>query len=205
MRRSVFIATPLGGIDTAYRWPLANVSSTTADYALAPTSWRTWCPYGVAYTYLCTDLSAQDFLPAAGDLFPGQRQILARQPYDLPGSLPWLGVYSLQTDWYIAAAGVDPRVEIDAAAADPVEDGWMAGRRPHAVRPPPRRAEVDGTLARRASKTRGYPSVAGVSARFSHIIACSGRRVLTPSSQRSTVARATRVRPAILAASSIAS
>ncbi|MDP2311812.1 MAG: hypothetical protein Q8P41_02835 [Pseudomonadota bacterium] len=147
VRRSVFIATPLGGIDTAFRWPLGNVASLTADYALAPTSWRTYYPYGVGAPAWNTDLSEQDFFPDGGDLFPGQRQILARQDYPLPGSLPWLGAYSLQTDWYtsyegglgfysdsdgidaavtaggdlleyLGAAGVDPGVEIFVLAGE---------------------------------------------------------------------------------------
>ncbi|MFN7143919.1 MAG: esterase/lipase family protein, partial [Myxococcota bacterium] len=46
VRRSVFVATPLTGIDTGYRWPLANLVGTSADTAFAPTSWRTWYPYG---------------------------------------------------------------------------------------------------------------------------------------------------------------
>ncbi len=147
VRRSVFIATPFGGIDTAFRWPLGNVASLSTDTALAPTSWRTWYPYGTGYLAWNTDLAEQDFFADGGDLFPGQRQLLARQDYALPGSMPWLGAYSLQTDWYtsyeggygyytfsdgidaaianggallehLADAGVDPRVELFVLAGE---------------------------------------------------------------------------------------
>lgn len=97
VRKAVFIATPLGGIDTSYRWPNANMLSTDADTAIAPTSWS---------SYGFTSLEDQDFLPDGEDLFPGHRQLLARQTdYPLPGEQSWLGVYSLQTDWYTTYEG----------------------------------------------------------------------------------------------------
>jgi hypothetical protein len=105
VRRSVFIATPFAGIDTAFRWTLGNTASLSADTAYAPSSWRTWYPYGVAAPAWQTDLGEQDFLPEDGDLFPGQRQLLARQSAELPGAMPWLGAYSLQTDWYTTYEG----------------------------------------------------------------------------------------------------
>lgn len=105
VRRAVFLGSPLGGIDTGYRWPAANLLSTDADTALAPVSWSAWYPYGTGVPTVSVDLGAQDFLPADGDLFPGQRQLLRRQDADLPGSLPWLGVYALQTDWYTTYEG----------------------------------------------------------------------------------------------------
>jgi hypothetical protein len=147
VRRAVFLGAPLGGIDTGYRWPTANLLSTDADTALAPVSWSLWYPYGTANPYVYVDLGAQDFLPEDGDLFPGQRQLLRRQDADLPGSLPWLGSYALQPDWYttyeggcgftscsdgiddaiaaggdviarLARAGVDPGVEVYLVAGD---------------------------------------------------------------------------------------
>ena len=141
VRRAVFIATPLDGIDTAYRWPSANLYSLDEDAAISPSSWGTYYPYGTSSPAFSTDLSGQDLLPDGADLFPGQRQIYKRQPYDLPGSMPELGAYSLQQDWYttyeggfgfyshsdgidaaveaggnlidtIANAGVDPNIEL---------------------------------------------------------------------------------------------
>jgi triacylglycerol lipase len=97
VRKAVFIATPLGGIDTSYRWPNQNLASTDADTAMAPTSWD---------SYGFTDLSDQDFLKDGQDLFPGHRQLLARQPYPLPGEqFASLGAYALQLDYYTTYEG----------------------------------------------------------------------------------------------------
>ena len=152
VRRAVFIATPLGGVDTSYRWPGGNYVSLDDDAAIAPSSWESHYPYGSATYWIETDLSRQDFFAEDGDLFPGQRQLLARWDGDwaLPGEQPWLGVYSLQQDWYttyhggygyysyssgidaaiaagdgvlssLATTGVDPDVELFVmAGANPV-------------------------------------------------------------------------------------
>ncbi len=107
VRRLVLIATPLGGVDTSYRWPSANTYSLDADDALAPVSWQTHYPAGSAVWWTSTDLGAQDFLPGNGDLFPGQRQLVARWDgvYALPGSRTELGVFALQQDWYTTYEG----------------------------------------------------------------------------------------------------
>ena len=106
VRKVVLMGTPLGGIDTGFRWPSANLLSLDPENALAPTSWSEYYAYGTAYYWLVEDLSAQDFFPADGDLFPGQDQLLARHDeYPLPGSLPWLGSYALQIDWYTTYEG----------------------------------------------------------------------------------------------------
>lgn len=97
VRKAVFVATPLGGIDTSYRWPNQNLASTDADTAMAPTSWD---------SYGFTDLKDQDFLKDGEDLFPGHRQLLARQPYPLPGEqFTTLGAYALQLDYYTTYEG----------------------------------------------------------------------------------------------------
>lgn len=106
VRRAVFIATPLGGIDTGFRWPLSNFYSLDSDSAFSPSSWQTYYSMGVGVPASAVDLRAQDFFPEDGDLFPGQRQLLARQDdYPLPGSVSWLGAYSLQPDWYTTYEG----------------------------------------------------------------------------------------------------
>lgn len=107
IRRLVLIATPLGGVDTSYRWPSANFYSLEADDALAPVSWQTWYPSGSAVWWTSTDLGAQDYLPGNGDLFPGQRQLLARWDgvYELPGARTELGTFALQQDWYTTYEG----------------------------------------------------------------------------------------------------
>jgi hypothetical protein len=105
IRRLVLIATPLGGIDTAFRWPANNLALLESDTALAPSSWSAYYPYTTSAPAVVTDLSSQDFFPEDGDLFPGQRQLLARQDYDLPGSQSWLGGYALQPDWYTTYEG----------------------------------------------------------------------------------------------------
>ena len=149
VRRAVFIATPLGGIDSGYRWSAMNYASLTADYAISPSSWSTYYPYTTAFPTVQTDLSEQDFLPDDGDLFPGQRQLLARQDYTLPGELPALGVYAVQQDWYTTyeggygyyswSAGIDAAVaaggdlvaRLEAQGADPdVEIFLLAGDNP---------------------------------------------------------------------------
>ncbi len=105
VRKALFLATPLAGIDTAFRWTNANLLGLTASSALAPTSWNTYYPYTTASWAVSTDLSDQDFLADGDDLFPGQRQLLARQPHDLPGGDSNLGTYALQFDWYTTYQG----------------------------------------------------------------------------------------------------
>lgn len=105
VRRAVFIASPLGGIDTGFRWTNGNYASLDADTALSPSSWSTYYPYTTGNLAVSTDLSEQDFLPEDGDAFPGHRQLLARQSHDLPGESPWLGAYSVQQDWFTTYEG----------------------------------------------------------------------------------------------------
>lgn len=105
VRRAVLIATPLGGIDTAYRWSSGNQMSLDADTAFSPSSWNSYYPYTTSNPFGSSTLTDQDFLPDGADLFPGQRQLLARQDYTLPGEMPWLGTYASQQDWYTTYEG----------------------------------------------------------------------------------------------------
>jgi triacylglycerol lipase len=105
VRRMVLVGTPLGGIDTAYRWSASNFFGLDADLAVAPVSWDAYYPYGAAMWWSYEDLSSQDFLPDGADVFPGQRQMLRRQEHALPGGQPWLGGYALQTDWWTTYEG----------------------------------------------------------------------------------------------------
>lgn len=122
VRRLVLIATPLDGIDTAFRWSMGNYSSLDADTAFSPASWTRYYPYSTSVSWDYDDLSAQDFAPEGGDLFPGHRQMYRRQDYELPGSLPWLGTYALQPDWYTTYEGgvgyVSKSEGIDAVVTD---------------------------------------------------------------------------------------
>ena len=77
VRRAVFIATPLGGIDTAYRWSSGTEMSLDADTAFSPSSWSDYYPYTTSNPFGSSALTDQDFLPDGADLFPGQRQLLA--------------------------------------------------------------------------------------------------------------------------------
>ena len=120
VRRAVFIATPLDGVDTSHRWTLGNYASVDPDLAVSPTSWETWYPYGVTSYWLAEDLGSQDLFPAGQDLFPGHRQTIRRQPAELPGSLPWLGLYSLQPDWWTTYEG-GTGLWSEAAGVDAVE------------------------------------------------------------------------------------
>lgn len=150
VRRAVFIASPLGGIDANFRWSSLNLSSLSADTALSPASWSRYYPYTTGAPYVYEELSEQDFYAEDGDLFPGQRQLLARQDdYPLPGSLTWLGAYAVQYDWYTTyegglgyysysegidaaiAAGGDLVARIESQGADPgVELYLLAGESP---------------------------------------------------------------------------
>jgi len=106
VRRAVFVATPLGGIDSSYRWTNNNYVSLDADTAISPASWQTYYPYGVAVPAFNEDLTAQDLLSGgAGDLFPGHRQLLRRQSHALPGAQPWLENYAYQQDWVTTYEG----------------------------------------------------------------------------------------------------
>ena len=105
VRRSVFIGTPLGGVDTLYRWSGNNYAALDAETTFSPSSWSAYYPYGTSAPAWVTDLSDQDMLANGADIFPGQRQILARQDHPLPGSMPWLGVYAVQQDWYTTYEG----------------------------------------------------------------------------------------------------
>lgn len=135
IRRLVLIATPISGIDTAFRWPNANFLALDADEALTPSSWQTYYPYTVGNPYVTTDLSAQDFFAEEGDLFPGQRQLYARQDHDLPGSLAFLGAYAAQQDWYTTyeggygyysySLGVDAVVEAGGGVLDALADNGL--------------------------------------------------------------------------------
>jgi len=107
VRRAVFIATPLGGIDTAFRWTAGNLASLDRDSSLSPTSWTAYYPYTTANPYVRTSLEDQYIGGTGLDFFPGQRQILARwdDRYALPGSQASLGAYALQPDWYTTYEG----------------------------------------------------------------------------------------------------
>lgn len=105
IRRLVLIAAPLGGIDTAFRWSSLNLASLDADQALAPTSWDRYYPFGTIAPLVFDSLADADFLPDGRDVFPGQRQLVARQDYPLPGSLPVLQGYALQQDWFSTYEG----------------------------------------------------------------------------------------------------
>jgi triacylglycerol lipase len=105
VRRAVFVATPLGGVDTSYRWTGLNLYALDADTAINPTSWDRYYPNGASFPLVFDELVDQDFLPDGEDLFPGQRQLLSRQSPPLPGAQPWMGVYSLQPDWFTTYEG----------------------------------------------------------------------------------------------------
>ncbi len=123
VRRLLLIATPLGGVDTTYRWSNLNLFATDPDTAISPTAWSTYYPNTSAVPLVSDDLSDQDMLPDGADYFPGQRQLLAplRDLYPLPGSQSWLGLYALQTDWlttydgglgfYSYSEGIDAAIE----------------------------------------------------------------------------------------------
>jgi triacylglycerol lipase len=147
VRRLVLVATPLGGVDTTYRWSGLNLYSLDSDAAISPSAWSTY----YALPGVPTDLSDQDMLPDGADYFPGQRQLLA--PLDalhpLPGSQSWLGLYALQPDWLSTynggfgfqsySEGIDVAIEaggdliarLRSAGVDPaVEVFLLAGTNP---------------------------------------------------------------------------
>ena len=107
VRRAVFVATPLGGIDTAFRWSSMNLYGLEGETALSPTSWTTWYPYTTANPYVTESMLDQHIGGGGADYFPGHRQLLARwdDEYELPGAQSWLGAYALQPDWYTTYEG----------------------------------------------------------------------------------------------------
>lgn len=153
VRRALFLGSPLGGLDTSFRWPSGNAATVYAgpDEAIAPSPWDAWYPTGTTAWWYATDLAAVDFLPQEGDVFPGQRQLLARwdDVYALPGAQPWLGAYAVQQDWwttyeggtgfYSTSDGIDAAIaaggglldKVREAGADPdVELAVLAGSNP---------------------------------------------------------------------------
>jgi triacylglycerol lipase len=123
VRRAVFIGTPLGGVDTLYRWSGNNYAALDADTTFAPSSWSAYYQYGTSAPAWVTDLSDQDMLADGADIFPGQRQILARQDHPLPGSMPWLGIYAVQQDWYTTYEGGYGFYSYSEGIDDAVVDG----------------------------------------------------------------------------------
>ena len=150
VRRLMLIACPMAGVDSNYRWSGLNLAALDADVAVSPTSWNRYYPSTTAAPLIFDSLVDQDMLPDGRDLFPGQRQLLARQPYALPGSMPFLlGGYALQPDWWTTyegglglvsrsdgidaaiAAGGGVIARLGAAGVDPdVEVYMLAGRNP---------------------------------------------------------------------------
>jgi pimeloyl-ACP methyl ester carboxylesterase len=129
IRRLLLIATPLGGVDTSYRWPGINLVGLDADTAISPTSWDRYYPSTTALPLVYEDLSDQDMMPDGRDLFPGQRQLLARQAPTLPGESPWLGVYALQPDWYSTyEGGIGFQSRSDGIDAAIVQGGDLISR-----------------------------------------------------------------------------
>jgi triacylglycerol lipase len=130
VRRLVLVAAPLAGVDSSYRWSALNLAALDADSAVSPTSWARYYPNTTAVPLVFDDLRDQDLLPDGLDLFPGQRQLVARQPYPLPGTMPFLlGGYALQPDWYTSYEGglglLSRSDGIDAAVA---AGGGLIGR-----------------------------------------------------------------------------
>ncbi len=121
VRRLLLVATPLGGVDTSYRWPGLNTYSLDPKTALSPTSWDRYYPAGTAMILVYDSLVDQDLMPDGKDYFPGQRQLLEPQPAPLPATQPWLGLYALQPDWLTTWEGglgfVSRSDGIEAAAA----------------------------------------------------------------------------------------
>jgi hypothetical protein len=107
VRRAVFVATPLGGIDTSFRWPGGNFASLDGETALAPSSWTVYYPYGSGVPSVQESLLDQYIGGGGADYFPGHRQLLARWDgvYDLPGESAWMGLYALQQDWWTTYHG----------------------------------------------------------------------------------------------------
>jgi triacylglycerol lipase len=137
VRRLLLVAAPLAGVDTSYRWPALNLLSLNADFAPSPTSWSTWYPSSTAWWSIFESLADQDFAPDGLDLFPGQRQLLARQDYPLPGSQAWLTAFAMQPDWWTTYEGGlgywSDSDGIDAAIVD--GDHFLARLAVHGVDP----------------------------------------------------------------------
>lgn len=141
VRRAVFVASPLGGIDYSFRHPSANYAlygSSDNPRLNAPISWDRMLAYGT-----WQDVSDVGFGAEGPDFWPGQRQLLAR----------WDGVYApsaFEPDvrstyegghgLLSASRGIDAFIEesdafmprLRATPIDPrVEVALLAGNRPN--------------------------------------------------------------------------
>lgn len=149
IRRLVLAGVPLNGVDVSFRWSSTNFLALVPDETYGPSSWDRYYPLGTLNLLVFDDLSDSDLMPDGADFFPGQRQLLARQDYPLPGSQPWLDVYALQQDWYTTyegglgfvsrSPGIDDAIaagggliaRLDSAGVDPeIEVHILAGTHP---------------------------------------------------------------------------
>ncbi len=144
---AVLVGAPLGGLDTPFRWPETSRANLLRDQATAPTVWTTYYPDTWQDPSSAIGLASQDLMPEDGDYFPGFRQIIAQQEPPAPFEDALTSQWSLQRDgWttrdgglgtfgespglfavldaggdllgHLAAAGVDPAIEVHLVAGD---------------------------------------------------------------------------------------
>jgi len=150
LRRMVLLGVPLGGADTAFRWPNNNFARVNGLPLALPVSWDRYYPSGSAALLLYQDLEPYGYF-ADPEIFPGQAQSLARWDHEvpLPGSEALLGWAASQQDWWTtyygglgffsASQGIDAALEkgggliakLQAAGLDPaIEIAVGLGRSP---------------------------------------------------------------------------
>ncbi|MCA9540953.1 MAG: hypothetical protein KC620_18765, partial [Myxococcales bacterium] len=119
--RLFFLGSPLGGIDTAFRWPSSNFFAVYGEPLDSPASWTTF--YLAGNRFFPTDLS--DYQIYAPSAFAGQAQMLARwdEVYALPGETPLLGIYAVQQDWWTTYYGGAGFVSDAPGIETAIEDG----------------------------------------------------------------------------------
>lgn len=104
--RLMFLGSPLGGLDTSFRWTSANYFPVYGEAIDSPVSWNTF--YTAGNRFLPTDLEPYSLYGGLDSNFPGQAQMLAMwdDAYLLPGNNPLLGVYAaVQQDWWTTYYG----------------------------------------------------------------------------------------------------
>jgi triacylglycerol lipase len=101
VRRLIAAGSPLGGLDTSFRWTSNHLVTAAGDPPPVPSAWQRYYPLGTASVLVYDELTAVDLWPEDGDPYPGQAQLLRAwdDEHPLPGSRAELGAYAVQVDW----------------------------------------------------------------------------------------------------------
>ena len=107
VRRFIAAGTPLGGLDTSFRWTSNHLVPASGGDPLVPSAWQEYYPLGTASILVYDELYHLDLWPEDGDPYPGQAQLLRAwdDEHALPGSRVDLGAWAVQVDWWTTYYG----------------------------------------------------------------------------------------------------